>query len=307
MESMSKVSFIKSTDRKYNVSRALSLIKGEIMVGLKNARRVVVKPNCILDDFQLAATHVDALDSLFETITPYTQNQIVLAEGTGIGDTMTAFKNYDYFSLQEKYGFEVIDLNTDETEEVKIFDRKGKKIKIKMSKTILNSDYLISICPPKTHDSVVYTGVIKNIAVGSLHRPVDTFSGGIALRLNLSKNSKASIHQGYKYINQNLKILANKKMPSLSVIDGFSSMQGNGPGREGEMVPTHYAIASSDAISADLLASTLMGIDKDDVGYLSMLIEENNTAEPFVIGDNWRENILKFKLHSDFAKMKMWR
>lgn len=304
---MSKVSFIKSDDRYYNVSRALSLIKGEIMTGLKNAKKVVVKPNCILDNFQLAATHVDALDALFEIITPYSKNQIILAEGTGVGDTMTAFKNYEYFSIQEKYGFAVVDLNTDESEKVSVFDRKGNLFDINMSKTILEADYLISICPPKTHDSVVYTGAIKNTAVGSLSRPIDTFSGGIVSRLNLHKNSKASIHQGYKYINENLKKLANIKMPDLAVIDGFSSMQGNGPGKDGEMVPTHYAIASGDAISADLLASTLMGIGVDDIGYLSSLKSEHEIPEPFVIGDNWRENILKFKLHSDFAKMKQWR
>lgn len=303
---MSKVSFIKSDDRKYNVQRSLSLIKGEIMSGLKNAKRVVIKPNCIVEDFQLAATHVDALEALLEFITPYTKNQIVVAEGTGIGDTMTAFSNYDYFSLQERYGFAVVDLNTDDTEKVSLLDRKGNAFNANVSKTILNSDYLISISPPKTHDSVVYTGAVKNVAVGSLSRPVDTFSGGIASVLSHRKNYKSSIHQGYKYQNINLKILAENKMPDLAVIDGFAAMQGDGPGRNGEMVPTHWAIASSDAISADLLACRLMGIDTSDVGYLTLLASDLATSEPFVIGDDWRSNILKFKLHSEFSKMKQW-
>lgn len=304
---MSKVSFIKSDDRKYNILRSLSLIKGEIISGIKNAKKVVVKPNCIVDDFQLATTHVDALDALLEFIAPYSKNQIVVAEGSGIGDTMTAFSNYNYFSLQEKYGFAVVDLNTDESKEIKIFDRKGNTQTVNVSKTVLESDYLISICPPKTHDSVVYTGAIKNVAVGSLSRPIDTFSGGIASMLNLRKNNKASIHQGYKYLNINIKTLAKNKMPDLAIIDGFAATQGNGPGLDGEMVPTHWAITSSDALSADILACQLMGIEITDVGYLTLLASEMKLTEPFVIGDNWRSNILKFKLHSDFSKMKHWR
>lgn len=299
---MSKVAYIKSDDRKYNISRVLSLIKGEIIAGLKNAKKIVVKPNCILTDFQLAATHVEALDALLEFIFPYAKTQIIVAEGTGVGDTMTAFKNYDYFSIQEKYGFSVLDLNTDDSVAVGIQDRNGRPIEVEMAKTIAEADYLISICPPKTHDSVVYTGAIKNVAVGSLCRP----GGGIVSRLGIKKNSKSSIHQGYKYMNINLKDIAIKKMPSLAVIDGFSAMQGDGPGREGEMVPSHFAIASSDPVSADVLACQLMGIDVADVGYLNLLIEERKTTEPFVIGDDWRNNILKFKLHSDFEKMRHW-
>ncbi|MFA7244362.1 MAG: DUF362 domain-containing protein [Patescibacteria group bacterium] len=304
---MAKVAFIKSNDRRYNISRSLSLIKSEIISGLKNAKKVVVKPNCIVDDFQLAATHVDALDALLDFIAPYCKNQITVAEGTGIGDTMNAFRNYEYFSVQEKYGFAAIDLNIDETEEVEVFDRNGRKFQVLMSKTILDSDYLISLCVPKTHDSVVYTGAIKNVAVGSLHRPVDTFSGGIVSMFRTKRNNKASIHQGYKYMNENLKILALKKVPNLAVIDGFAAMQGDGPAHGGEMVPSHWAIASSDVLSADILSITMMGIDLKDVGYLSLLNEENRPSEPFVIGDDWRSNILKFKLHSKFNEMKKWQ
>jgi uncharacterized protein (DUF362 family) len=303
---MAKVAFIKSDDRKYNIARSLSLIKGEIIAGLKNAKCIVVKPNCIVEDFQLASTHVDALESLLEFISPYSKQQIIVAEGTGIGDTMTAFKNYKYFSLQERYGFAVVDLNTDETVPVDIFDKNGKKIQIQMAKTVKESDYLISICPPKTHDSVVYTGAIKNVAVGSLHRPSDTFSGGIVSRLGFRRNCKASIHQGYKYININIKTLAMNKIPNLAILDGYTAMQADGPAHGGEMVPTHWAIASSDPLSADILACQLMGIDLSDVGYLSLLADERKQVEPFVIGDDWRTNILKFKMHSEFEKMRKW-
>lgn len=304
---VSKISFIKSDNRKYNVSRALSLIKSEIISGIKNAKNIVIKPNCVVTDFQLAATHVDTLDAIFEFISPYTKNQIILAEGSGVGETVEAFKNYNYFSIQEKYGFAFIDLNRDDFENINLIDRNGKIWSAQVSRTILDADYIISVTVPKTHNEVVYTGVIKNIAVGSLLRPEGSFAARIASRFGIVRNNKAMIHQGYHALNQNIKTLSDKIPISLAVLDGFESMQGDGPAHSGELMPTHWAAASSDPFALDLLALELMGINLDDVGYLSMLNRDIKFDEPFIIGDNWRESIKKFKMHSDFEKIRKWK
>ncbi len=305
---MSKISFIYSDDRTYNVQRSLSLTKGDIISGLKKAERIVVKPNCVVDNFQLASTHVDALHAVFEFIKPYARNQITLAEGTGVGDTVEAFKNYDYFSLQETYGFSVVDLNNDEFEEIELIDKNEKPWKAQISKTITESDYLISVSPPKTHNNVVYTGAIKNIAVGSLLRPDNGFTARVATRFGMGKNNKVMIHQGNWAINENIRRLASKIKIDLAVLDGFSSMQGNGPAAGGEMVPSHWAIASTDSLMADILALKLMGIEIEDVGYLTMLEEQNKPEkEPFIIGDDWRAHIQKFKMHENHSNSKNWQ
>jgi len=304
---MSKISFIKSDNRKYNVSRCLSLLKSEIVLGIKNAKRIVVKPNCVVTDFQLAATHVDAIDAVMEFIAPYASSQIVLAEGTGIGNTMDAFKNYNYFSIQEKYGFTIVDLNQDDFVTHELYDKKGKRWKAQVAKTIAEADYVISLAPPKTHDSVVYTGAIKNVAVGSLLKPEINLAAKISGHFGINKNNKIMLHQGYKYQNINIAELAQKLPIHLAVIDGYSAMQGNGPGHDGEMVPAHWAAASSDALALDLFALKLMSINEEDVGYLNILKDEVKPDEPFVIGDDWRSAVLRFKLHNDYEKMKNWR
>lgn len=305
---MSKISFIKSEDRKYNVNRCLSLIKSEIISGLKNAKNVVIKPNCVVDDFQLAATHVDAIDAVLEFIFPYVNTQITLAEGSGAGDTVRAFQNYNYFSIQEKYNFAFIDLNNDEFENIELINRKGEKCQAQISKTMLNSDFIISVSPPKTHNEVVYTGAIKNVAVGSLLKPKNKFSNKIASKLGIIKNSKSMIHQGYRAINQNIKILAEKIPMNLAILDAFTAMQGDGPGHGGEMVASHWALASTDSLMADCLACELMGIEVEDVGYLTLLLDEREKIEePFIIGDSWRDSIQKFKMHADFDRQKHWK
>lgn len=299
---MNKISFIKSNDRFYNIQRAFSLIKSEIISGIKDAKRVVVKPNCVTDSVKLASTHVDALNAVLDFIRPYVSGQITLAEGSAVGDTIEAFKNFGYLTLQTKYDLALADLNRDDYIEVPLIDRNEKIFNAKFSKTIAESDYLISVSPPKTHNAVVYAGAVKNIAVGSLIRETDKL--GLLNKIFGGKDNKQLIHQGYRATNENIRRLANYFDIKLAVLDGFEAMQGNGP-VNGELVPAHFAIASSNALSSDALACKLMGININDVGYLSLLGAD--LSDSFVIGDDPEKNIISFKMHSDFEKMRQWR
>lgn len=305
---MSKISFIKSNDRKYNIERCLSLLKSEIISGLKDAKNVVIKPNCVSDKVKLAATNKEAIEAVLEFIKPYTTSQITLAEGCGVGDTIEAFKKFGYLELQEKYDFTMVDLNTDEYETIPLLLKNGRIWQAQIAKTVLNSDYLISVSPPKTHNEVVYTGAVKNVSVGSLVRSIASFSKRIN-RLNLSlglpRNNKALIHQGTEIINKNIKNIFEKLSLKLAVIDGYEAMQGDGP-VNGELVAAHWALASTDPLAADFLACQLMGIDVKDVGYLSLL-KADEGPEHFVVGDEWQKNIIKFKMHSNFEEKKDWK
>lgn len=305
---MSKISFIKSSERKYNIERCLSLLKSEIISGLRDAKRVVIKPNCVTDNIKLAATNKDAIAAILEFIKPYTTGQITIAEGCGVGDTISAFKKFGYLELQEKYDFTMVDLNTDEYETIPLLLKNGKVWQAQIAKTVLNSDYLISVSPPKTHNEVVYTGAIKNVSVGSLVRSIKSFSTQINklnLSLGLPRNNKALIHQGTEVINKNIKKIFEKLSLKLAVIDGYEAMQGDGP-VNGELVPAHWALASTDPLAADFLACQLMGIDIADVGYLSLLGADEE-SEHFIVGDDWRKQIIKFKMHSNFEEIRKWK
>jgi len=209
--------------------------------------------------------------------------------------------------LQAKYGFTIVDLNYDQFSHLNLYDKKGNFWSAQVSKTLINSDYVISICPPKTHNEVVYSGAIKNVVVGSLLRARSKIKSFIANRIGIVRNNKSMIHQGYKYTNQNLFTLANYIKINLAVIDGYAAMQGDGPGFKGELVPSHWSVASSSALNADILASSLMGIKLSDIGYLTLLNDNQKTGEPFVIGDNWKDSIQKFKMHSNFEKQRHWK
>ncbi len=296
---MSKLSFISSNDRKYNVSRALALIKSDITSGLKSAKNVVLKPNCIVSDYQLAATHANAIEAVLEFICPHVNSQIILAEGTTKGDTLEAFKKYNYFDIQERFDLALVDLNDDETELIELLDPKGNIYNAFLPKTILNADYFISVSPPKTNFRILFDATISNIFPSSFFSSKDTVASKLAKSFGISSNKKLS-PELYSYLHHNIIKLFKKRQISLSIIDGFSSMQGNGPEHEGQTAATHWAIASVDPIAADILACRLLGIDIEPVKYLYELYSEHSKSEDIIVGDEWKNRIIEVKLPDNF-------
>lgn len=304
---MSKISFIKSEDRKYNIGRCLSLLKSEIIAGLRDAKKVVVLVYCPNDKISAAAVNFEAIGAVMAFIRPYTSAQITLAAGTESGDTLTAFKNFHYLTLQEEYDFTITDLNTDETRPVDLLDKKGKDFQLQISKTITDSDYLISISLPKTHTEVVYTGAIGDSSMGSIVRMVNNVTNKISSRLGIAKKDKALVFQGNFYTHQNIKRIASLIPIRLAVLDGYEVMEGEGPLR-GDLSVGHFAVSSSDALATDWLTCQVLGIDIEDIGYLKLLDDDDEIrSDYFVIGDTWQKYIKKIKLPSNFDKIKEWK
>ena len=70
-------------------------------------------------------------------------------------------------------------------------------------------------------------------------------------------------------MNYNLMLVASKMAPhwGAAVVDGYEGMEGQGP-TAGTPVPHRIAVASTDFVAADRVATELMGIDPKWVGYL---------------------------------------
>ncbi|MFA7254359.1 MAG: DUF362 domain-containing protein [Patescibacteria group bacterium] len=292
---MSKISFIKSDDRYYNIERCLSLIKGEIISGIKEAKRIVIHPNCLTDHNQLASTHADALYALLDFIYPYAKTQITLAEGTESGSTLQAFKNYNYLEFQDKFDLAIVDLNDDETETVELLDKNGNPCKASISKTMIQADFIISITPPKTHNLLTYSGIIESTVTSSILRPK---VGGISRFLRSQSSKPLIIDTDPDITAENIQKIYNLLKIRLSVIDAFTSMQAEGP-INGEMVPSHFAIASSEVSAAEWLACRCLGFPVANIPYLKTLGIDTDNGH-FVIGDDWRKNITPIKMSAKF-------
>lgn len=288
-----KVALKSEKDRYHTVFRALDAIFSEITKNIYSLDPekdyILLKPNCIDTKNEAAVTHVDALSAILDFVQPIWQGRIILAEGSGLGNTMEAFKNFKYLKLKNVFpNLEFLDLNYADPICIEAYDNNLQKFQIRISNTVAEAPFRISVGPPKTHDEVVVTLSIKNMAVGSI-----------------LKEDKMKIHQGVKAINKTLASINQYTFPHLSVIDGWTAMEGNGP-VDGEKKETHFAVVSSNALAADVLTSELMGFNPIEIGYLNLLGSVEIKDKIQVIGENPKDFTFHFKHPPTYLDQIQW-
>ena len=292
MREKSRVALVQGQERYQNIAQALKLIQGDIQ--LEDRHRILIKPNFVTVSNQLAATHVDAVRALLDFLQEQGVSKVTIAEGPAIGSAEAGFQNYGYLSLAKDYHVEFLDLNLDEGVRIQLHDQNLHPMHLRVAKTVLDSDFRISIGPPKTHDTVIVTLSLKNIAMGSL-------VGG----------DKSALHQGYPATNLNLYTLAKYIAPNLSIIDGYQAMQGDGP-THGEPVDLRLAIASTDFLAADAVATTIMGFQLSEIGYLAHChqggLGEGDRERMEIVGNvTLKECIRPFKPHQSYPQQLAWK
>ena len=324
----STVALIKGDDRYENITQALSLIGDSIELGDK--KRLLIKPNFVSTGRQLAATHVEAVRAVLDWLRPRYDGPITIGEGAATSDTFDGYRNFGYLDLTQEYNVRFVDLNQDEWEPVQVYDRKLRPMAVRVARTTLESDLRISVGPPKTHDAVIVTLSLKNMVVGSLIRGR---GGGFFQRLGqllpdqvtnlvlaekvksclstINRSDKFAIHQGYHGLNLNLYTLAKVIAPHLSVIDGFVGMEGSGPSH-GDPVDLRVAIVSTDFLAADTVATTIMGFDPDEVGYLHYCklggLGAGDLNDIEIVGNATIEECRHpFKPHPTYRQQLQWR
>jgi uncharacterized protein (DUF362 family) len=165
---------------------------------------------------------------------------------------------------------------------------------VRVSSLLLDkNNYLISAAKMKTHDSVVVTLSVKNMAVGSI-----------------VGNDKKAVHQGVRNTNRNIAGLAERVWPDLAVIDGFEGMEGDGP-TDGDPVLLNIALASTDALAADRVACEIMGVEFHSVGYLYYCAEkglgEADMGKIEVLGERVSDCVRPFRLHHAVEEQYAWK
>jgi uncharacterized protein (DUF362 family) len=286
---------VAKADCHYEGSRkALELIEDQIAKSIEGKNRVLIKPNFVSSHRQIAASHVDTVRAVLDVLSEYNNGEITIGEGPAIGSISEATSNFGFNSLIEEYGVRFKDLNKDEYLELEGVDGALNPLKFRVSKTLLESDYLISVAKPKTHDCVIATLSIKNVVVGSL----------------VTKLEKNKIHQGVRAINLNIAELAKHCMPSLGLIDGFEGMEGAGP-VDGDPVKLGVASASLHPVSLDAVMASIMGFDPFDIGYLHHLnvwgVGVANLDGIEVVGEPIERVYRKFKPHPTYWDQLKWR
>lgn len=261
----SQVALVHGDDRRKNIQQALLSIDSQIMAGLRGKKNVLIKPNNVSTDRQLAATHVETLAAILDYLEPRFHGPVVIAESSA-GDTLHGFESFHYDDLARERGpkkVQLVDLNREgRYQTVALLDADLHVAQARLAARVLDPDtFVISTAMLKTHNTVVATMSIKNMVLGS---PLHSVPG------ELRWSDKRKYHVGIRQTHYNMVVTAQKLQPhwGLAVIDGFEGMEGAGP-TNGTPVESHVAIASTDFVAADRVGLEVMGIDPTWVGYLT--------------------------------------
>lgn len=302
----SPLSFTTGTDRMQMMFEIIKPFEKEIKAGLKK-KQLIIKPNMVVTNKELCATHKDALRALLEYLKPIYKGQIIIAESSSSVNSSDGFKNYGYLDLANDYNIKFIDLNTTKGKPYYIIDRNLHMDKIEISEIFNNPDnYIISLSRLKTHNSVVMTGAIKNITMAAPLNPGTVVNGGRPI------SYKRNMHSGgSRWLHYNMFVMSQSVRPDFSIIDGVEGMEGNGP-INGTPVDHRVAMAGFDPVAIDSMCARLMGIPLENVGYINYCaaagIGNMDRDKIEIIGSQDPDkSIIAYKLSSNITQQLEWK
>ncbi len=287
----SSVALIKGNDRRENMYKSLKLIEDQIFSAIGN-KRILIKPNFVQTSKQLAATHADAVRGILEFLRPHYKQEILIGEAAaGKEGTLAGYKNYGYAALEKEYKVKLIDMNLGKYQYRYTIGAKNEPVPIRICSPFLDPDlYIISAAVMKTHGFASVTLTLKNMLLGA---PINDYK----------TSDKGQMHKGPHgepddIIHFNMFHLAQEVYPDLAVIDGFTGMEGDGPSR-GTEVDSRVALASTDAVAADVLGARVMGYDAKKILYLSAMAKagmgQGNPEKIRILGNRLDECSYRFK------------
>ncbi len=257
------------------------------------SKKIVIKINMVSPTNILSMTPPDAVEFLLRVLRDKYGygGEVIIAEGSA-GDTWLGFRRGGFDRIAKRYNAELFDIHEDASYSVEVFNHKLEIFRIPVSRLLVDSDALISICRAKTHDTVVVTLSIKNVAVGGI----------------VGVDNRPKIHQGYRAINLNIAILGAIMFPDLAIVDGRIGMQGDGPVWGFEKT-WGYVFSSHNALCLDTVVARSMGFDPTNIGYLYYLSRLGFGDTEYIKLDGFTIEDIKtsFKPHRTYQKQLDWK
>lgn len=289
---MPRVAFIRGKDRRENTKRSLELIADDIARELR-FRQPLIKPNLVSSTIPLAASHVDQVRGILDVISSLYSGRILIAEAS-CHDTLSAYRNFGYTALIDEYNVELVDLCAREYQPAQVSNDAGGARQLRICSMLTDARYYrISAAKIKTHDTVVVSLSIKNLAMAAVHM-----------------SDRKAVHSSYGTANRNIAEIAEHVWPDLAVIDGLVGMEGNGP-LQGEPVSLGAAFAGADALAVDSMVCAFIGVDVHAVGYLHYCAQQGRgTAireQIEIAGDCFAPCARPLRLHRNVLAQYAWK
>lgn len=285
---MSKISIVRGNDRKENIIKAIEFIENDINKSIKNknVKQLFIKINAIDSNFPLACTHIESLDATLGSFYDLFDDIIV-------GDNSFVFtknKGGPYRKILDKYPkVKLSDLTEFGVENIE-FKKLNGTISIGKVSLLPRMAFTVSLALPKTHDTFVYTGCLKNMFGCVIKNRKDLHALEFHERVFLNRNVMSNRLKWENLVNT-----IKRTAPDLCILDAYEGMENDGP-LFGTKVHLGISMCSLDGIALDVLASRICGLET--VPYLFYI--SNNSDNPEIVKDGFgdiKEIVKKFKPH----------
>ncbi len=305
---MPTVGLVKGDDRYQNVLQALE--NAGVEVDRKIRGSVIIKVNTVMraNEGILANTQPAAIRAVLEYLKPFRTSRVWVGEASR--QPMDLFRENDYLHLRDEYDFEFIDFNTLGYDTFELMSIDGKPITAQITRAYKEFDCLISLSVPKAHSDAVITLSGKNMMGFVKEADQDSIWHVHGVReFGRDENLAACTHT----IHKNLRTLLAKVRPDVAVLDAFHSFEGGTVPQcaRGDYVEPRFAVAGADFVAVDTVATTLLGFDPQDVGYLVYAAEDGygtmNLSRITVVGTPLEEAHFPLQPPPRFERLVQWR
>ncbi len=268
---------IKNDDIGSAVEEAIDLLGG-IDELTRDKQRIMLKPNLVTPDPK-CTTNPEVIKALIR-IMKQAGKEVSIGEGSAAASGFNAddegvyftkdpgllepmqqfvFDKLGYTEMAESLNVPLINLHTGDMVEVAVpnaivFD------KIILHKSLSETDLLCSVPMMKTHVLAKVTLGMKNL--------IGLYPGSAYCSVRSCVHDKAWEKRS-PCVAFEILDMVRACPPGLTVIDGSTSMEGNGP-TDGELVKTDLIIAGTNPLATDMVAARIMGFNKNEIAKFAM-------------------------------------
>ena len=269
-----KVAAVKASEYDYaEVSRAVN--EAVKLIGgwekyIKKGDKVLVKPNMLSAAEPKAAvtTHPEVVRAVVHALKGIGA-QVGVGDSPGVNNVKTTAQKTGILEVCEEEDVPFIIFR--HSADYPCPD--GRFVKhFKLTRRLAEFDKVISLAKMKTHVFMGVTGGVKNL-FGCV---VGTNKARFHLRMQK--------HSDFAHVMVDLHYTIN---PVLTIIDGITGMEGQGP-MSGDIVKPQMLIASGSALAADLVMADKMGFAAEKMPIAAAAIEQNRSPrlkDIEVVGD----------------------
>ncbi|WP_321423216.1 DUF362 domain-containing protein [uncultured Methanobacterium sp.] len=299
-----KITEVKNEEEIKNaVFELLDQMKSNEQIKIPPNANILIKPNICLVKCHESGTTVDPfiVKSLVDwLILNFDIKSIIIAEADAtqlnidVGFMVLGWRKF----FEEYDNVNLLNLTKDDYVDVKLAD--GLYFEnMKMSKTFMESDYLISVAKLKTHTMTKITGILKN---------------------QYGANPIKHKIQYHDDLDEVIYDLNKVRIPDLCLVDGVIAMEGAGP-VSGIPNPVGLLIVGNDPVAVDHASAKLMGFNPRKVSHLKLAHDKglgsfdydvfgediNDVATKFRFVSPWKEFVTKVYQNKFIHKIPLWK